>query len=231
MDPLYRFTGVRCEDSGRLYSFTLHAGETRLLQLASRNEKNALIDCATGEQVCTEGKIEIARGDRRRRRQAVRASGERRVANGPIPLFWQPLSASQPGRIGWAAANGGLISNLRVWENVTLPLWYHAGYESVDTEMKIRRWLVVLGMEENSFDAFMAAHPHDIELWQRKLAGLLRALVQKPDVMVVDSALLGNIRENFVQNWIMALESYAAEGGAVLMVADKAMSVQWERIE
>lgn len=230
MGALFRFIGVRCEGADRPYSFTLHAGETRLLQLASREAKNAMIDCAIGESAC-EGSVEIAQGDRRHNRPAVRAVGERRHRNAPVPLSWQPVRASRSGRVGWVAANGGLISNLRVWENVTLPQWYHHGHEQADTEQRVVRWLGVLGVEQAEFERFMAAQPHAVELWQRKLAGLLRALVLQPAVLVVDAALLGNIRENFAQNWIMALETYAAEGGAVLLIADKAMTLQWERLE
>lgn len=230
MDALFRFVDVRCEGADRPYSFTLYAGETRVLQLASRDAKNAMIDCAIGESVC-EGSVEIAQGDRRHNKPAVRAVGERRHGNAPVPLTWQPVRASRPGRVGWVAANGGLISNLRIWENVTLPLWYHNGHEQAETEQRVVRWLGMLGVEPAENERFMAAHPHAVELWQRKLAGLLRALVQKPAVLVVDAALLGNVRENFVHNWIMALETYAAEGGAVLLVADKAMTLQWERLE
>jgi ABC-type ATPase involved in cell division len=229
MGALYRFVDVRCEGADRPYSFTLHHGDTRMLQLASRDAKNAMIDCAIGESVC-EGSVEIAQGDRRQRK-SVHVVEERRRNNHPVPLIWKPVQAIRSMRVGWVAANGGLISNLKIWENVTLPLWYHAGYESVETEQEIVRWLGMLGVEQAEFERFMAAHPHAVELWQRKLAGLLRALVQKPAVLVVDAALLGNIKENFVQNWIMALETYAAEGGAVLLIADKAMTLQWERLE
>ena len=97
MGALFRFADVRCEGSGRAYTFTLHEGETRLLQLSSKDEKNAMIDSAIGETVCAEGRIEIVQGERRRGKVAVIGkSGERRHNNGPVPLIWQPVSA-RPG--------------------------------------------------------------------------------------------------------------------------------------
>lgn len=230
MRPLYRCVEARCKGYDHPLSFTLHAGEKRLLQVASRDEKNALIDCVLGDRACSEGSIEIAQGDRRRNLQSIAPVVDRRVSNQPMPLVWQPLGASRPERIGWVAANGGLISNLRIWENVTLPRWYHTGHETVKTEERVLRWLAELNIEGDSIEQFMSAQPHVVELWQRKLAGLLRALVQQPEMLVVDAALLGNVRESFAQGWVDALETYAAEGGAVLMIADKPVTVQWEKI-
>ena len=66
MTALFRFLDVRGEGSDRAHSFTLHSGETRLLQLSSKAEKDAMIDLAIGETVCGEGTIEIVQGDRRR---------------------------------------------------------------------------------------------------------------------------------------------------------------------
>ncbi len=232
MNALFRFNGVRCEGSDRAYTFMLHSGETRLLQLASNDEKNAMIDNAIGETVCRAGSIEIVQGDRRHHKLAVIGPfGERRHNSGPVPLIWQPVSAGRPGRVGWVAANGGLISNLKIWENVTLPLWYHARRDVIATEQSVQHWLSVLGLEPDEFAEFMVAQPHSVEPWQCKLAGLLRALLQTSPVLVVDAALFEDVNARLANCWIMALESYAAEGRTVLAIADKPTTLPWEKIE
>jgi len=231
MTELFRFTDVRCEGSERAYTFTLHSGETRLLQLSSKKEKYAMIDNAIGETVCGEGAIEIVQGDRRCKKAAVSGPlGERRLNNQPVPMIWQPLSAGRPGRVGWVAANGGLISNLKIWENITLPLWYYAQRDVNETEQRVRHWLGALGLEQDEFAKFMAAQPYSVESWQRKLAGLLRALLRLSPVLVVDAALFEDVKTRLANCWIMALESYAAEGRAALVIADKATTLPWKKI-
>ena len=233
MNALFRFVGVRCEGSDRAYSFTLHAGETRLLQLASKAEKDAMMDLVTGETTDGEGSIEIAQGDRRHNNVAMIAQQEeRRRSNEPIPKIWQALRESRSGRVGWVAANGGLISNLKIWENVTLPLWYHTQCGVGETEQRLTYWLGVLGLgQEDVAEEFMSAPPYRLEPWQRKLAGLLRALVQMPRVLVVDAVLFEDIKARVAQNWMTALEEYAAQGRTVLVMADKATTLSWEKIE
>jgi ABC-type lipoprotein export system ATPase subunit len=232
MSELFRFIDVRCKGPDRAYTFTLHAGEMRLLQLASGAEKNAMIDSAIGVTRCAEGAIENVQGERRQKKIAVKDPlGERRYHNEPLPTIWQPVHTSRPRRVAWVAADGGLISNLRIWENVTLPLWYHTWREVTETEQSIKRWLGVLGMGQDEFGKFMAAQPDSIESWQRKLAGLLRALLQTSPVLVVDGALFNDVKARLANCWISALESYAAEGRAVLVMTDKATTLPWKQIE
>lgn len=232
MDALFRFVDAHCNGSDRAYTFTLHAGEMRLLQLASRYAKSIMIDSVIGETVCDKGSIEIIQGERRHKMVSIIGKFvERRHNSGPIPLIWQPVSATWPGRMGWVAGNGGLISNLKIWENVTLPLWYHARRDVIETEQSIRHWLGVLGMGQDEFAEFMGAQQDDIEPWQRKLAGLLRALLQMAPVLVVDAALFEDVNERLAGCWITALESHAAEGRAVLVIANKATSLPWDKIE
>lgn len=232
MVALFRFIDVRCRGSDRAYSFTLHSGETRLLQLPSKAEKDALIDLAIGETNGGEGSIEIVQGDRRRNNKTdIGPQGEKRRINGPVPMIWQPLGVSRAGRVGWVAANGGMISNLKIWENVTLPLWYHARREVIETERSVMHWLGMLGMERDAFADFMAAPPSGIEPWQRKLAGLLRALVQMPSVLVVDAAVFDDVEAGLAHNWTTALETYAAQGHAVLVVTDQTTTLPWKKIE
>ncbi len=231
MTALFRFLDVRCEGAERAYSFTLSSGEIRLLQLASKAEKDVMIDCAIGETVCGEGSIEIVQGDRRRGNAAAAVPEDRRRNNEPVPVIWQALGASRPGRVGWVAGHGGLISNLKIWENVTLPLWYHAQRDAPETEQGVAYWLGMLGMEQAAWTEFMAAPPYSVEPWQRKLAGLLRALVQMPRVLVVDAVLFEDIKARVARNWMTALEGYAAQGRTVLVIADKATTLPWEKIE
>ena len=231
MNPLYRFVDVRREGWDLLYSFTLCSGETRLLQLADKAEKDVIMDWAVGKIICDEGTIEIVSGERRRAKAVAPAQQERRRRNDPVPLMWHSLQVSRLGRVGWVAANGGLISNLKVWENVTLPLWYHAKRDAVETEQNVEYWLMQLGMEQPEFADFMAALPHSVEPWQRKLAGLLRALVQMPRVLIVDAGVFEDVKARLAQSWISALGVYASQGRAVLVLADKATVLPWEKIE
>lgn len=234
MTALFRFVEVRCDCSDHPYSFTLVAGEACLLQLADKAEKDAMIELAVGAMPCAEGRIEIAQGDRRHSKAGAAVAGnfaERRRHNEPVPTIWQPLQESRAGRVGWVAANGGLISNLKVWENVTLPLWYHAQRDPIETERSVMHWLGVLGLQVEEFAAFMAAPPYSLDSRQRKLAGLLRALVQMPRVLVVDAVLFEDIKTPVAQAWMAALEAYAAQGRAVLVMADKAMTLPWRKIE
>lgn len=201
------------------------------MQLSSKDEKNAMIDCAIGDMACAAGSIEVVQGERRHKIKSIIGKfGERRHNSGPMPLIWQLVSSSQPGRVAWVPAHGGLISNLRIWENVTLPLWYHAGRDAVETERSVKHWLDMLGLEQEEFARFMAAQPYGVEPWQRKLAGLLRALVQMSPVLVVDAALFEDISARLAGCWITALESCAAEGRAVLVIADKSTMLSWEKI-
>lgn len=231
MGALFRFVDARCKGADRAYAFTLHAGELRQLQLASGAEKNAMIDDAIGVTQCAEGDIENVQGERRHKKIAIKDPlEERRYHNEPVPTIWQPVHRSRPGRVAWVAADGGLISNLRIWENVTLPLWYHARRDVMETEQGVERWLATLGMEQDEFGEFMAAQPDSIESWQRKLAGLLRALLQMSPVLVVDGALFNDVRARLAGCWISALESYAAEGWAVLVMTDKETTLPWKQI-
>jgi ABC-type multidrug transport system ATPase subunit len=232
MTEIYRFVDVRYEGSNRTYTFTLHSGQARLLQLSGNAEKESRIDLAIGETSCARGDIEIFQGERRCAGVPVPdLQEERRIKDEPVPVRWFSLQTSRVGRVGWVAGNGGLISNLKVWENVSLPLWYHSKRDVAETEQSVRYWLTRLGLEPTAFADFMAAPPFSIDPWQRKLAGLLRALVQMPRVLVVDAVVFEDVNARMAQSWISALEAYAAQGRAVLVLTDKATVLPWQKIE
>jgi phospholipid/cholesterol/gamma-HCH transport system ATP-binding protein len=133
--------------------------------------------------------------------------------------------------VAWVAGNGGLISNLKVWENVTLPLWHFFRHDVVAAEQRVVHWLGALGMAQEAFAEFMAAPPSGLEPWQRKLAGLLRALVQQPQVLVVDAQLFDDVELHLTACWQAALATCAAQGSAILVITDKETMLPWAKIE
>ncbi|MGE5027188.1 MAG: ATP-binding cassette domain-containing protein [Betaproteobacteria bacterium] len=199
-----QFSSVTCEEAAGL-SFTLAAGEVRVLQVATEAGKTAAADMALGERMADAGSVTF-RG--------------------------RPMDQAEPGQIGWVPAHGGLISNLKIWENVTLPLWYHGERLPVAVEASIARWLDALGLDREAWPDFMASPPARLKSSERKLAGLLRGLVQAPLLLVVDADLFDGVDQAASRSWAAALEAFVREGGgrAVLAVAHGAAPLPWEII-
>jgi len=68
-------------------------------------------------------------------------TGRRRPETGKILFFGEDLFAHEEDervalfqRIGVVPADGGMISNLKVWENLLLPAWYHRGLTAQQAE-------------------------------------------------------------------------------------------------
>jgi ABC-type transporter Mla maintaining outer membrane lipid asymmetry ATPase subunit MlaF len=232
MSELFRLVEVRGANSDRAYSFTLHSGELKILQLSAKTGKDAMIDRVLGASFEGAGRVEMVRGERRQHKSAGKDSQrERRYKNETLPVVWQSLQTGRAGRVAWVAGNGGLISNLKVWENVTLPLWQFFRHDVTEAEQRVVRWLGVLGLAQDAFAEFMAAPPSSLELWQCKLAGLLRALVQQPQVLVVDAQVFDDVELHLTGCWQAALAIYAAQGSAILVITDKETMLPWAKIE
>lgn len=159
--------------------------------------------------------------------------GDLAPITGEILFNQEPLEVSRPGNIGWIPANGGLISNLKTWENITLPLWYHGERQTQSTEQTVMRWLLELGMEKEKWEAFMASPAAHLNLAEHKIACLLRALLLAPQLLLVDAALFDDVDADSVKIWITVLEKHVREtdSRAVLVVTSAATSLPWKIIE
>jgi ABC-type lipoprotein export system ATPase subunit len=87
-------------------------------------------------------------------------------------------------RIGFVPANGGLLSNLNGWENISLPIAYHAPQKLEAAFAEVRALLDELGADGD----LLAKLPDDMTLHERRLAAYIRALLEAPDLLVVDDA-------------------------------------------
>jgi ABC-type lipoprotein export system ATPase subunit len=87
-------------------------------------------------------------------------------------------------RVGFVPANGGLVSSLNAWENISLPIAYHAPRKLAAALAEVRELLAALGGVD---DNLLAKLPEDMTLYERRLAAYIRALLERPELLVVET--------------------------------------------
>jgi ABC-type transporter Mla maintaining outer membrane lipid asymmetry ATPase subunit MlaF len=87
-------------------------------------------------------------------------------------------------RIGFVPAGGGLMSNLNAWENISLPVAFHAPRKLKGVLEDVHALLEELGGVDANL---LAKLPEDMTLYERRLAAYLRALLESPELLVVEN--------------------------------------------
>ncbi len=113
----------------------------------------------------------------------VRPGGHYLIAN---PMQASMLAELPPFpasvRVG---TDGGLLSHLNVWENLILPLQYHAmDIRHIEVDAKL---LFELCGED--LDQLMQQYPDDLSLYEKRLTGFIRALLLEPEILILDNIL------------------------------------------
>lgn len=103
----------------------------------------------------------------------------------PAGLSGPELSELRAG-IGVVHPSGGLVSNLKVWENLTLPLLYHSGLS--DEEIAERGVAVLKAV---GYKGGLMELPGPLPLFRRRLVGLARAMLMEPPLLLLNGVLAG----------------------------------------
>jgi ABC-type transporter Mla maintaining outer membrane lipid asymmetry ATPase subunit MlaF len=102
-----------------------------------------------------------------------------------MPIF-EDQHLNERLRLGIVFDSGRLFNHLTVLENVSLPLRYHRNLTPADAEPEARRMLTLCELE-----AWADSTPGAIGRNGQKRVGLARALMLKPDVLLLDNPLAG----------------------------------------
>lgn len=123
--------------------------------------------------------------------------GLARPAAGSVTTLGQELAFASGkdlerlrGRVAVVHPAGGLISNLKVWENLVLPLEYHGALSPAQIEERGRRVLRRVGYSGSPMEL-----PGHLTLYQKRLVGLARAMLIEPELIVYNAVLAG-LRED-----------------------------------
>lgn len=115
--------------------------------------------------------------------QLVMGTPERKTA------VVQKLGAAA--QAGIVAGTGGLISNLKIWENLVLPARYHGTATLAELEEQARQVFAQLGYAEAQLMALCDAHPHELSLFEQKLVCFVRTMLVKPELLICDTLFDG----------------------------------------
>jgi len=91
-------------------------------------------------------------------------------------------------RVGFVPANGGLMSSLNAWENISLPVAYHTPAKLPAALADVHAMLDELGGVD---DSVLGKLPEQMTLYERRLAAYLRALLESPELLVAESLATG----------------------------------------
>ena len=145
------------------------------------------------------------------------AAGMHRLSRGTHRLFGRDLAALPEEervhirlRVGLVFGNEGrLFRHLTIAENLSLPFSYHSNCEPEEAEGHIRAVLEATGLA-----SIATRHPTSINRNLRPRAALARALMLRPDLLLLDDPLRGlDLRET---RWWMDFLRQLREGHPIM---------------
>lgn len=86
-------------------------------------------------------------------------------------------------RAAFLSAAGGLLSSLNAWENIILPIGYHDPKRLNGIAAKVYGLLAELRADPR---ALLGKLPERMSLYERKLTGYVRILLESPDLILAD---------------------------------------------
>lgn len=135
-------------------------------------------------------------------------------ANGSlIDALAQQIHSLDQGALGILEAKPVFISNLRVWENIVLPSWYHSGAQLSLLDQRLQDFLAPLKFDATTLSNSLAVLPAQLDTAHRRIAALLRALLQQPKYLLIEQEWLAWLQQSRQRNTLLA-QLYDAYTGA-----------------
>jgi ABC-type transporter Mla maintaining outer membrane lipid asymmetry ATPase subunit MlaF len=136
------------------------------------------------------------------------ARGSYRMFGEAMPIFEDARLLTRL-RLGLVFETGQLLNNLRIWENVAVPVGYHRNLSLIQAQPLTQNWIEAMELEPYK-DSFPGALGRN---WQKR-AGLARALTLAPEILLIDSPLTGlDLRH---RNWWLDCLDQLAKGHVLL---------------
>lgn len=160
------FNSVTCKQLFAQFSCSIEPGSSVLLITSREDESSALLRLITGLDFPASGFVQVM---------------GQSVADLSADQLYQLRR-----RIGAIPFTGGLVSNLKMWENITLPLSYQS--RSVN-ELLTTDTLSCL--EQLGYNGEVMVLPAHLTLYEKRITAFARAILQQPQLMIYCNSLDG----------------------------------------
>jgi phospholipid/cholesterol/gamma-HCH transport system ATP-binding protein len=170
MNQSIKFQQVVAEDQAQEVTFALPAGAIAVLITSRQVESDQLVRLLLGFSRPQEGEVAVL--------------GEE------VGSLSEKALLSLRRRVAVVFPNGGLVSNLKVWENLVLPLEYH----SACTQPEIRE-RGEAALRRVGYLGKLMELPGHLSLYESRQVGLARAMLGEPSLMVFN-AMLDGLRDS-----------------------------------
>jgi len=125
-------------------------------------------------------------------------TGRLAPASGRLCLLGEDLYAAPRAKtlalfreLGIVREGGGLVSNLRAFENILLPVSYHERLGEDEVLARVQGCFERLGLSGDALASCLDSLPGLLPEHWRRIVGLVRALVMEPRLMLYDAVLDG----------------------------------------
>lgn len=159
MSNAVSFDNVSCSGLPDNVSFEIKAGVRALIVTSREEESSLMLGLLSG----------LTQPD----------SGSIRISDNSIVGTDQDTLLQIRSKIGIVPFTGGLVSNLKVWENIFLPYLYHLG-KPTSLEEGIADNL----LNELKYTGKRMALPAHLSLYEKRVVAFTRAVIMKPDTMI-----------------------------------------------
>ncbi|MDD5284257.1 MAG: hypothetical protein PHD54_00220 [Desulfuromonadaceae bacterium] len=146
------------------FSCQIEAGERVLIVTAREEESTVLTRLMAGILTPEQGSVVV--------------SGNSTGESTPDKLLQTRV------KLGIVPFNGGLVSNLKMWENIFLPYYYHTGRPEPEVDELAASYLDNLNCGGKHM-----AFPAHLSLFEKRAAAFTRAAIMQPDVMIYCNTL------------------------------------------
>ena len=201
---MIRFDGVSKVYEGHVHalcdvSFHLEKGELAFLMGPSGAGKSTLLKLIYGEELPSQGVVEVAGHNvsHLRRRQ--------------IPYLRR--------RIGVVFQDFRLLSDRTIYENLDLVLLI-AGFPASDRKKRVLSALAAVGLSQK-----LRNFPHELSGGEQQRVAIARALIVDPLIILADEPT-GNLDPDLANYIVQLLRSINARGTAILMATHNYQLVQ-----
>lgn len=164
MSAAITFRNVSYSDVLSDFSCAIETGQRVLVVTAREEESTVLTRLTAGLLMPEQGAIEVF--------------GSSTAGVTPEQLLQARL------KLGIIPFNGGLVSNLKMWENIFLPHFYHRGKPDPDDDVLAENYLTRLNCS-----AKHTAFPAHLSVFEKRAAAFTRAAIMKPDIMIYCNTL------------------------------------------